>query len=166
MPSMSKSLSSNNSFSEILPLDSKDSYRLMVSICIFAIRPLPECLINSLFLFGSIELEPVIMNCPNSFRLSTIALIESHRTEASCHSSIRRGVSPARRSEGFTLMVAWYLSRMSGSCILMVLFACCSAVVVLPHHFGPSISTAPEEASSKLKYSSAVLLRYSILFVV
>ena len=48
----------------------------------------------------------------------------------------------------------------------MVLFACCSAVVVLPHHFGPSISTAPEEASSKLKYSSAVLLRYSILFVV
>ena len=138
----------------------------MVSICIFAILPLPECLINSLFLLGSIEFEPVIINCPNAFRLSTIARTESHSTGASCHSSIRRGVSPARRSEGFTLMVAWYLSRMSGSCRLIVLFACCSAVVVLPHHFGPSISTAPEEASSKLKCSSAVLLRYSILFVV
>ena len=138
----------------------------MVSICIFAIRPLPECLINSLFFFGSIELEPVIMNCPNSFRLSTIARTESHSTGASCHSSIRRGVSPARRSEGFTLIVAWYLSRMSGSCRLIVLLACCSAVVVLPHHLGPSMSTAPEEASNKPKCSSAVLLRYSMLFAI
>ena len=42
----------------------------------------------------------------------------------------------------------------------------CSAVVVLPHHFGPSMSTAPEEANSKLKCSSAVLLRYSISFII
>ena len=44
-----------------------------------------------------------------------------------------------------------------------MLLACCSAVVVFPHHFGPSISTAPFEASLSANILSAILLLYSIV---
>ena len=38
--------------------------------------------------------------------------------------------------------------RRSGSCILKTLFDCCSPVVVFPHHFGPTISVAPNASNA------------------
>ena len=48
------------------------------------------------------------------------------------------------------------------SCSLITLLATCSAVVVLPHHLGPSISTAPKASSRSLSTTSAVLFKYAI----
>ena len=62
---------------------------------------------------------------------------------ASCHSSINFGCSPFNNKDGLVAAVARYSSALSGSCNLITLLACCSAVVVFPVHFGPSISTAP-----------------------
>ena len=53
----------------------------------------------------------------------------------------------------------------NGDCALMVaissttyttLLACCSAVVVLPHYFGPCIRTAPTPISLRLNFLSAI----------
>ena len=53
----------------------------------------------------------------------------------------------------------------NGDCALMVaissttyttLLACCSAVVVLPHYFGPCIRTAPTPISLRLNILSAI----------
>lgn len=58
---------------------------------------------------------------------------------ASCHSSIRRGVSPSNKRDALVSAVARYSSRLSVACSSMMLAAFCFAVVVLPHHLGPSI---------------------------
>ena len=69
-------------------------------------------------------LEPVRMNCPGTPPLlSHIVRTASQITGASCHSSIRRGVSPFRRSDGLEAAVARYSSLISTSCKLMELFA-------------------------------------------
>jgi hypothetical protein len=41
-----------------------------------------------------------------------------------------------------------------------MLFACCSAVVVFPQAFGPSINTAPVASNFSAKSLSTTLLRY------
>ena len=42
----------------------------------------------------------------------------------------------------------------------IVFLAICSAVVVLPHHFGPSIKTAPLPSSFSCRMESTTLFRY------
>ncbi len=69
---------------------------------------------------------------------------------------IRRGVAPFNKREGLVTAVARYSSRISVSCSLITLFATCSAVVVFPHHLGPSISTAPNASRCSDKTVSAV----------
>ena len=53
----------------------------------------------------------------------------------------------------------------SGSDIYSVLFACCSQVVVLPHHFGPSIRTAPHPLSLRSSNLSRILFLYIVTFI-
>lgn len=81
----------------------------------------------------------------------------SQSTGASCHSSIRRGVSPINNNDGLEAAVAAYSSCISVSCILMTLLLICSAVVVFPHHLGPSISTAPKASRRSASWRSAIL---------
>ena len=104
------------------------------------------------------------MNCPGTPPLlSHTVRTASQITGASCHSSIKRGVSPIKRSDGLEAAVARYSSLMSTSCKLMELLAIWLHVVVFPHHFGPSTSTAPEASRLSCNIRSAILLRYSIL---
>ena len=132
----------------------------MEYIFIRVIRPVPVCLILVL----STALLPVRMYCPGTpLALSTAVRTASHITGASCHSSISFGFSPFNKSEGLVAAVARYSSVMSGSCSLMELLACCSAVVVFPVHFGPSIRTAPNVSSLSCNISSATLCKYFII---
>ena len=60
------------------------------------------------------------------------------------------------------MAVAKYSSRWSVSCKLIALLANCLAVVVLPHYFGPSMSTAPIALRCALSRKSKTLFRYAI----
>ena len=53
-----------------------------------------------------------------------------------------------------------FCSTMPVSVIYFTLLAICSAVVVFPHHFAPSISTAPLPANLRSKSPSAILFLY------
>ena len=149
---------SNISINDTLPLDSPYSHRLMGSISIREIRPVPLWWI----LLSSIALDPVNMNWPGKPRSSTFVRTASHSIGASCHSSIKRGTSPSNKNEGLVMAVAKYSSRWSVSCKLITLLANCLAVVVLPHHFGPSMSTAPIALRCALSRKSKTLFRYAI----
>lgn len=61
---------------------------------------------------------------------------------------------------GFSSDIAMFCSFFSGSSIYKMLAASCSAVVVFPHHFGPSISTAPLPSNFRIRISSAILFLY------
>ena len=61
------------------------------------------------------------------------------------------------------MAVAKYSSRWPVSCKLITLLANCLAVVVFPHHFGPSMSTAPIALRCALSRTSKTLFRYAIL---
>ena len=52
---------------------------------------------------------------------------------------------------------------LTGSAIYSTLLAFCSAVVVFPHHFGPSINTAPTSSSLYSNSLSAILFLYSFM---
>lgn len=52
-----------------------------------------------------------------------------------------------------------------GSSIYNMAEACCDAVVVLPHHLAPSISTAPIPERRRLSILSAILGLYSFLAI-
>ena len=151
----------NRAFKLIFPEESPDSHRLMVRILILHILPVPEWDFNcsSLPIRGTDE--PVNMNCPSSPLWSTVKRMASHILGAICHSSISRGTSPSRIRSGSMLAASMLLSFERGSSMYMMLLACCSAVVVLPHHFGPSISTAPIPLSLLDRIVSAILGLYS-----
>ena len=139
------------------PVESPDSYKLIGRIVNHVKRPVPEwviCFVSA----GAAE--PVRINCPNSPRWSTSKRIASQSFGASCHSSMRRGAEPFSRRLGFSSDMAMFCSFFSGSSIYKILEASCSAVVVLPHHLGPSISTAPFPSSLRFRISSAILFLY------
>ena len=86
----------HNFLSDISPVESPDSNKLIVLKCILPNRPAPLCDIP--FLLG-VE-DPVKIYCPFSPVLSTSARISSHKFVASCHSSISFGFLPSKINEG------------------------------------------------------------------
>ena len=150
---------SNNSLRLTFPFDSPDSYKLIGRIVSQLKRPVPEWCIS----FSSTgTAEPVKTNCPTSCRWSTSNLMASHSFGASCHSSISLGVSPSNNTEGSISAICKFVSSDAGLSIYNMLLACCSAVVVLPHHLGPSIKMAPLLANFLASILSAILGLYSI----
>lgn len=103
-------------------------------------RPVPEWCI---FFSSAGTAKPVNTNCPTSWRWSTSNFIVSQSLGASCHSSISRGVLPWSSIDGSISTIYRLVSSDAGLSIYNTLPAYCSAVVVLPHHLGPSMSTAP-----------------------
>ena len=86
-----------HSFSkETFPQESPDSYRDIGRIRSLAIRPAPLCRMP---LWLGVA-EPVRMNCPFSATWSTLYRTASQMEGTSCHSSIRRGVSPSSTKAG------------------------------------------------------------------
>ena len=143
------------------PFDSPDSQRLIVRIVSHAKRPVPVCRILSV---AGGTAEPVSMKCPYPSRWSTANLTASHSCGATCHSSISRGESPSNRIFEFILAIRMFCSTSSGFPIYKTLAACRSAVVVFPHHFGPSISTAPFPLSLRSNNVSAILFLYCPIY--
>ena len=139
IPLISKLGLSNNSIKDILPFDSMLSYRLIGLIRTLCILPVPECIIFD----SSTTVEPVRMYNPSPPISSTLFRTASHRTGAICHSSISLGLSPFNNLSGSNSAHILYVSFRLGSCNFITLWACLSAVVVFPHHFGPTINTAP-----------------------
>ena len=81
---------------------------------------------------------------------------------ASCHSSISLGVSPSNKTEASISAICRLVSNEAGLSIYRILLAYCSAVVVFPHHLGPSIKIAPLLANFFASIWSAILCLYSI----
>jgi hypothetical protein len=132
----------NKARSETIPDDSPDSCRLMVRIRTRTMRPVPVWAVAR----SRGTADPVRMDWPSSPLRSTSKRTASHSTGAISHSSISRGVSPCSRSEGFVSARAKFEARTSRSCRYNTLFAACSPVRDLPHHFAPSMSTAPDDS--------------------
>lgn len=132
----------NNEEMLTAPDESPDSNNEKGLIVRREIRPVPLCLLVSLSLSRGVA-DPVRMKCPKPPFLSTIVLTESHSSGIRCHSSIRRGDSPSRSLDGDIAAIAAYSSYISGSPSSTILLETCFALVVLPHHLGPSINTAP-----------------------
>ena len=124
-------------------------------------RPVPECVISFV---SAGTAEPVRINCPSSSLWSTSKRIASQSFGAICHSSIRRGVSPLRSLLGFMEAMATFCSINCGSSIYRILAAICSAVVVFPHHLGPSMRTAPEDSNLSESIWSATRFLYSFIY--
>ena len=160
VPNISKSVLQNKSFRLTSPVDSPDSKRLIVLIVSHANLPVPEWCILSVSTGTD---DPVKINCPSSFLWSISKRAASHSCGASCHSSIRRGVSPARSLFGDNPARAIFWFMYSGSSIYTMLLACCSAVVVLPHHLGPCINTPPTPISRRVNNWSAIRGLYSFI---
>lgn len=151
MPAISAE-SSNSLCSDTDPADSYDSKRLNGLILNRDILPVPVCAV----VLSAGTAEPVKINCPVLSLWSTVNRTASQRIGAICHSSRSRGVSPSSKSEGLIEAVCKYADFLSGSCIISTLFAVCWAVLVFPHHLGPSIKTAPEASSAFWSMASAI----------
>ena len=141
------------------PFDSPDSNRDIGRIRSFANRPTPECIMSEVC--GG-TLLPVRMNCPILSEWSTSNLTASQIAGATCHSSSKRGRSPLSRR----LILTSATRATSGSAIYNTLEACCSAVVVFPHHFAPSIKTAPFRLRRAFSISSTILLLYFFILII
>ncbi len=100
--------------------------------------------------------EPVKMNCDGSPRLSTSLRMESQIGGSACHSSISLGVSPSRRVLGLSSINCALCFKTAESPKSSMLLASCFAVVVLPHHLGPSMSTAPFPSTLRLRMLSDI----------
>ena len=141
------------------PVESPDSKRVIGRILNLANRPVPLWIVSSAC--GSTD-DPVRMNCEKSLRLSTSSRMLSHRGGIVCHSSIRRGVSPCKSVLGLMSIICRLCFSTPLSPRSSVLLACCLAVVVLPHHLGPSINTAPLPANLRASSPSEILGLYSV----
>lgn len=150
---ISSFLPRNKSRKDTDPFDSPDSKRLIGRIFNREILPVPVWAIT----LSAGTAEPVRINCPVSALLSTSNLTASHKTGAICHSSINRGVSPFKSKEGLVSAMAKYDLVWSGSCRYTTLRDTLHAVLVLPHHFAPSISTAPEDSNACSSSASQIL---------
>lgn len=100
------------------------------------------------------------MICPGNPRLLTSKRAASHSCGVSCHSSISLGVSPESSASGSESAIIRLDLNCLGSSMYMTLLACCTPVVVFPHHFGPCISTIPEALSWDSSNPSAILGLY------
>ena len=123
-------------------------------ICTRANRPIPECLVVS----AAGCAEPEKMNCPLAWRSSMRCRATFHKLGANCHSSMRRGVSPSIASAGSVSARKRFSKFLAGSASNKLDAARCLAVVVFPHHYGPSISTAPK-IPRKSSSSESMILR-------
>ena len=148
---------SNRAHKETSPVESPDSNRLIVRIFNLLILPAPEW--ETLERSGGVE-EPVKTNCENVWRLSTSKRTASHSFGATCHSSTRRGVAPASRACGSISESSKLRVLVFGSCMKSALAHSCDAVVVLPHHFGPSTRVAPFACSFSASKESYIRLKY------
>ena len=140
-----------------LPVDSPDSNRLIGLILTCAKRPVPLWVVS--VACGSTD-DPVKMNWENSPRLSTSLRMLSQREGMVCHSSIKRGVSPCSSVFGLISIIPTLWLNIVLSPRSRMLLACCWAVVVFPHHFGPSNKTAPLPANFRARSPSAILGLY------
>lgn len=139
----------------ICPVESPDSYNDIVRKVRRANLPVPVCI--SLFELTGVE-DPVNRNCPGLFRLSISCLAESHSCGAICHSSIRRGVFPSKRTDGETEDKNRFVFKLFWSAIESVLLESCVHIVVLPLHLGPSTNTPPIYLSFCFSMFSIILV--------
>lgn len=86
--------------------------------------------------------------------------MESHIGGSACHSSINRGVSPSNNVFGLISISPELCFNTAESPKSRTLFASCFAVVVLPHHLGPSINTAPLPRTLRSRILSAIRCLY------
>ena len=86
----------------------------------------------------------------------------SHNLGANCHSSINTGGVPANKSLGLTSAIRRFCRISEGSFKKSTVAARWAAVVLFPHHLGPSIKTAPTPASLRSNILSAILCLYAI----
>jgi len=77
-----------------------------------------------------------------------------------CHSSIKRGVVPSKRDLGLISIICALCFSTVASPRSSTLLANCFAVVVLPHHLGPSIRTAPFPRTLRSRSLSAIRCLY------
>ena len=134
------SLPSNRAERETIASPSPDSHRVMGLIVRRAILPAPECrtLSRSSFLRA---VEPVRSSSPRWLpESSTNRRAASQTSGTSCHSSTRCGMSPRSAKAGSSSAA----SRSEGLSSFVMLALRDIAVQVLPHHFGPLISTHPK----------------------
>ena len=99
-------------------------------------------------------LDPVKTNWPFPLRLSIWNLAAPHSSGIICHSSTRSGTSPSSALEGSRSTIFLYLSYWASSCRWIPEFVTCSAVIVLPHPFGPVMTTPPKRRRSSFRTSS------------
>lgn len=138
---------------ETSPDDSPDSHNDMGRIFIQAKRPVPLCMTP---LISGGTLDPVNINSPRLSLRSASNLTASQSCGATCHSSIRRGFAPRRSSKGFNRANSRFCTTLPGSVMYSTLLEICFAVVVLPHHFAPSKSTAPFPCNLRASNRSAI----------
>ena len=103
--------------------------------------------------------EPVRTNRPFSLRSSTARRILFQIVGSICHSSMSRGVSPASTNAGSTAIARRAFSSTSSNTSLAATWR---AMAVLPQALGPSMSTAPEDASLAESSESPMLGRYNV----
>ena len=97
------------------------------------------------------------ISCPLRFALSsTCRRAASQISGTSCHSSIKCGSFPINTNAGSVRAAA----KVAASSKRSALFARQSAVHVLPHHFGPTISTAPNACNNLSSLPSTTRGRY------
>ena len=136
----------NKSVKLTVPFDSPDSNSDIGRMVSHANLPVPVCSLSfSASLSGTAE--PVNMNWPILCRWSTADLTESHTFGTVCHSSISIGGLPPNAASVSISRSRLKFSFMSVFANKTLLAAISSAVVVFPHHLGPSITTAPLAAS-------------------
>ena len=139
-----------------VPLDSPDPNRVIGRIVSHAKRPVPLCSLScSAFLSGTAE--PVSMNCPISRRWSTAYRTASQSLGTVCHSSMSIGVSPAKAASVSISSILFRCSFTSVLASIILPTVISSAVVVFPHHLGPSMSIAPLACSFFFSKPSIIL---------
>ena len=101
--------------------------------------------------------DPVSMKWPLPGSASTARRTWFQITGADCHSSISRGLAPARTRPGSTAIMPWAVESTSS---MTWLAASLRAVSVLPQARGPSMSTAPAAFRHRSSSPSATRCRY------
>ena len=150
-PFESISVPSNNDFKNTFPLDSLDSKRLIGYIFSRDIRPVPVWCVYTFF-----EVGPVRIKCPFPLCTSQYVLTASQILEASCHSSTSLGLAPSSKALGLIAAVLIKSSFFGSFWNWIQLLVYFFAVVVLPHHFGPTIFIAPNARSFSSRLLSII----------
>jgi hypothetical protein len=118
------------------------SCKVIVRMRTLLIRPAPLCIREfSSSSFGVDE--PVKIYCPFFPELSTACLMASQTPCATCHSSIKRGFLPSNTDDGSKIALFLFEKLPLGSDKSNSVFAKNLPHDVFPHHFGPSMTTAP-----------------------